>query len=102
MKILATNKFNSAMKSFANDNLQNKLLSLIEDAQKSDDVNSLTKQSLPLRDDVYVLKIDSYRLFFSIVNGNILFVDILMHDIGLREPLKTGSSDKCVIHKAYS
>lgn len=96
MKILATNKFNEKLNKFTDDSVKNKLISIIEQIENSQNMDFLISNSQLSIDNFYVYKINEYRIFFTIDNDTLLFADIIKKEsqkirISSKNP-KTNSS----------
>jgi mRNA-degrading endonuclease RelE of RelBE toxin-antitoxin system len=96
MKILATNNFNNKLNQFTELSVKNKLLSLIEQIESSGNISHFVGDSQLSVDNVYVYKIQDYRLFYTVENDDIIFVDIIKKEsqkirISSKNP-KTNSS----------
>lgn len=77
MRILATTNFNNKLNQFTELTVKNKLLSIIEQIESSDNIGFLKNNSQQSVDNVYVYKIQDYRLFYTIEDKDIVFVDII-------------------------
>jgi mRNA-degrading endonuclease RelE of RelBE toxin-antitoxin system len=89
MKVLAAQAFNQKFSSIADERFRSKLLTFIDSVEKMSDVSQIVKLSSVGLDNIYVYRIEDYRLFFSIEKDNnsndyLLLVDFITKGLRVR------------------
>jgi mRNA-degrading endonuclease RelE of RelBE toxin-antitoxin system len=81
MKVLATQQFNLKLRDYSDTDFQKKLLDFINILEKTKTLTDIKNQFEFSSDNIYVHKIDDFRIFFSIDEANdteaILLVDLI-------------------------
>ena len=70
-------QFKNKLNQYTETSVKNKLLSFIEEIEASKNIGFLKSNSQLSIDNVYVYKIQDYRLFFTVENEDVIFVDII-------------------------
>ena len=77
MRILATNNFSNKLYNYTDNSVKDKILTLFKQIEESKSLLNLINQSNLTLENVYVYKIQDYRLFFTLEKDDVLFVDII-------------------------
>ncbi|TAH00130.1 MAG: hypothetical protein EAZ15_09805 [Sphingobacteriales bacterium] len=83
MKVLATEAFQTKLNGYSDLTFQPKLLSFIDELSSITDLNTIQNKYEISLNNVFVHKIDDYRIFFSLIDGKtdtIILIDLVKKD----------------------